>query len=61
MCNALEELMLEGRLEGRLEGIRATIRTCKNFNISYDMTLQSIIKEFTLSEKEATDYMKQYW
>lgn len=61
MCNALEELMQEGRLKGRLEGIRATIRTCKNFNISYDMTLQSIIKEFTLSEKEATDYMKQYW
>lgn len=38
MCNALEELrregVLEGQREGRLEGIRATIRTCKKFNIS---------------------------
>lgn len=65
MCTALEELrqegIQEGRLEGRLEGIRATIRTCKTLNATYEQTLESIIKEFSLSESEATNYMKQYW
>ena len=61
MCNALEELKLEGRLEGRLEGkqegieegILANIRTCKNFNISKEDTIRNLMKEFSLSEPEA--------
>ena len=69
MCNALEELKLEGRLEGRLEGkqegieegILANIRTCKNFNISKEDTIRNLMKEFSLSEPEAVSYMKKYW
>ena len=69
MCNALEELKLEGRLEGRLEGkqegieegILANIRTCKNFNISKEDTIRNLMKEFSLSEPEAVSYVKKYW
>ena len=61
MCNALEELKLEGKQEGIEEGILANIRTCKNFNISKEDTIQNLMKEFSLSESEAVSYVKKYW
>ena len=64
MCNALEELIregvLEGQREGRLEGIRATIRTCKKFNISEEDIIRNIMEEFSLSQEEASGYVKKY-
>ena len=64
MCNALEELrreeVLEGQREGRLEGIRATIRTCKKFNISEEDIIRNIMEEFSLSQEEASGYVKKY-
>ncbi len=47
MCNALEELRQKGRWEGILEGIRATVRTCRNFNISETDTVRNIMNEFS--------------
>ena len=47
MCNALEELRQEGRWEGILEGIRATVRICRNFNISETDTVRNIMNEFS--------------
>ena len=61
MCNALEELRQEGRWEGILEGIRATVRTCRNFNISEVDTVRNIMNEFSLSQEEAVNYVKKYW
>ena len=70
MCNALEELRQEGveegrqegrqegRWEGILEGIRATVRTCRNFNISETDTVRNIMNEFSLSQEEAVNYVK---
>ena len=58
MCNALEELRREGEREGRLEGIRATIRTCKKFNISEEDIIRNIMEEFSLSQEEASGYVK---
>ena len=51
----------EGRWEGILEGIRATVRTCRNFNISETDTLRNIMNEFSLSQEEAVNYVKKYW
>ena len=69
MCNALEELRQEGVEEGRQEGrwegilerIRATVRTCRNFNISETDTVRNIMNEFSLSQEEAVNYVKKYW
>ena len=61
MCNALEELRQEGVEEGRKEGIRATVRTCRNFNISEADTVRNIMNEFSLSQEEAVNYVKKYW
>ena len=64
MCNALEELrregVLEGQREGRLEGIRATIRICKKFSISEEDIIRNIVEEFSLSQEEASGYVKKY-
>ena len=68
MCNALEELrregvlegQREGRLEGRLEGIRATIGICKKFSISEEDIIRNIMEEFSLSQEEASGYVKKY-
>ena len=51
----------EGRWEGILEGIRATVRTCRNFNISEADTVRNIMNEFSLSQEEAVNYVKKYW
>ena len=48
----------EGRWEGILEGIRATVRTCRNFNISEADTVRNIMNEFSLSQEEAVNYVK---
>ena len=58
MCNALEELRREGEREGRLEGIRATIRICKKFSISEEDIIRNIMEEFSLSQEEASGYVK---
>ena len=60
MCNALEELRREGVLEGRLEGIRATIGTRKKFSISEEDIIRNIVEEFSLSQEEASGYVKKY-
>lgn len=77
MCSALEELVnegmekgrqegkLEGKLEGRQEGIRegilANIRICKKFNMSKSDIIESIMQDFSLSKKEASEYVERYW
>ena len=48
-------------MEGILEGIRATVRTCRNFNISEVDTVRNIMNEFSLSQEEAVNYVKKYW
>lgn len=61
MCSALDELVQEGIQQGILQGIQANIRTCKNFNINRDAVIKNIMKEFSLSEEMATEYVDKYW
>ena len=60
-----QEGKLEGKLEGRQEGIRegiiANIRICKKFNMSKSDIIESIMQDFSLSEKEASEYVERYW
>lgn len=51
----------KNRWEGILEGIRATVRNCRNFNISEADTVRNIMNEFSLSQEEAVNYVKKYW
>ena len=61
MCNALEELVNEGVERGRQEGISANIKVCKRFNMSKIDVIQGIMKDFSVSEKEAREYVEMYW
>lgn len=51
MCKALEELRMEGVLQGRTEGIRATVKTCKKFQINKEAIIETIGKEFSNARK----------
>ena len=58
---ALEELRMEGVLQGRTEGIRATVKTCKKFQINKEAIIETIGKEYSMSEKEVAEYVEKYW
>lgn len=77
MCNALEELRQEGVQEGiqkgiqkgiqegiqkeRLEGIRILVRAYKNMDITKDTVVEKLINDYSLSEKDAAEYVNMYW
>ncbi|MBD5520703.1 MAG: hypothetical protein HDR03_05680 [Lachnospiraceae bacterium] len=57
MCNALKELIADGRAEGRIEGIRGTITICRNLNITDEIIAQNIQETYNLSEEEAWKFL----
>ena len=66
MCSALEELKMEGLQEGKKEGLQegmiaGTIKTCKKFKLDQKAAIKNVIEEFSLSEKDAINYVKKYW
>ena len=73
MCNALEELRQEGVQEGiqegiqkgiqkeRLEGIRILVRAYKNLDFAKDIVVMKLINDYSLSEKDAAEYVNMYW
>ena len=48
----------EGIAEGVIQG---AVRTCKNFNLSFQETVQYLIDNFNLSSYEAEDDVNRYW
>ena len=52
---------MEGVLQGRTEGIRATVKTCKKFQINKEAIIETIGKEFSMPEKEVVEYVEKYW
>ena len=37
------------------------IRTCIRFKISKEQASENLMEEFSLSEREAENYLKKYW
>jgi len=68
MCQAIKEMIedgrqegrLEGRLEGRQEGIKAFIELCQELGISKEDTLRKLQEKFALMEP-AEVYLEKYW
>ena len=58
MCSALEELKMEGKQEGMIAG---TVKTCRKFKLDQKATVKNVMEEFSLSEKDAINYVKKYW
>ena len=56
-----EDVREEGRAEGRAEGVKGTIRICKDFDLSFEETVNRIREMFQLPESEAQRDMMLYW
>ena len=49
-----ERLKAEGMIAG-------AIKTCKKFKLDQEASVKNIMEEFSLSEEEASNYVKKYW
>ena len=49
-----ERLKTEGMIAG-------AIKTCKKFKLDQEAAVKNVIEEFSLSEKDAINYVKKYW
>ena len=59
---SLEDGIKIGEARGEKRGIvGGTIQTCKEFQLTREETLLKIIKDFSLEEVEAKQYMEEYW
>lgn len=69
MCRALDEIKKDAEKNGVKKGVRqgvkqvikALVKTCEEFGLSKEMTVQKVRKEFSLSKSKATEYVNQYW
>ena len=48
----------EGVADGRAEG---AVQTCKNFNLSFQETVQYLIDNFNLTLQEAEENVNRHW
>ena len=56
----------DGKQIGKQIGLKSgeiigVIRTCQEFHVSKENTLEKIKKEFSLKKEEAEKYIKEYW
>ena len=49
-----ERLKTEGMIAG-------AIKTCKKFKLDQEASVKNIMEEFSLSEEDASNYVKKYW
>lgn len=69
MCEVLDDIFNDGRevglkegiKEGIKEGLTVLIKTCKEFGISRQDTLQRIRDGFAVSQEMAEEYVGLYW
>ena len=53
-----ERLKAEGLQEGMIAG---AIKTCKKFKLDQKAAIKNVMEEFSLSEEDASNYVKKYW
>ena len=58
MCELFDQYTRRGISQGISKGI---IIMCKDFNATYEYTLQKLKNKLNISEKEAEEQMKLYW
>ena len=58
MCELFDQYTRRGIAQGVAQGI---IIMCKDFNASYEETLQKVKEKLNVSEKEAEKEMQLYW
>ena len=66
MCELFDQYTRKGIAQGISQGIsqgvaQGIIIMCKDFNTSYEETLQKVRLKLNISEQEAEKEMKLYW
>lgn len=65
MCEAIDELIEDGREEGRQEGRKAgmqkLIETCQELGITRDTIADKLMEKYAVSEAEARQQLERYW
>ena len=61
MCQAILEMIEDGRQEGIQEGIRALVESCQEFGIEKDAAQLKVKEKFKLTEEQAAEKMVLYW
>ena len=65
MCNLAEGIEekaeARGEVRGMELGIKALIETCRELNITREEILLKIVEKFSLSEREAEEYLLLHW
>ena len=62
MCELFDQYTRRGISQGISQGIsKGIIIMCKDFNATYEDTLQKLKNKLNISEKEAEEQMKLYW
>ena len=62
MCELFDQYTRKGVAQGITQGFaQGIITTCKEFNASYEETLQRVRKKLNASEQEAEKEMQLYW
>ena len=57
-----EEKCWNWNLKDLAEGmIAGAIKTCKKFKLDQKAAIENVMKQFSLSEKDAINYVKKYW
>ena len=62
MCELFDQYTRRGISQGISQGIsKGIIIMCKDFNATYEDTLQKLKNKLNISEMEAEEQMKLYW
>lgn len=59
MCQAIQEMVEEGRKEGRLEGIRILIQMSRDDGVEENEIMCKLKKYYLLSEKDAREVLER--
>lgn len=61
MCQAILEMIEDGRQEGRQEGMKVLVEFCQELGISKGEALRKVAEKYKLSEEQAWDCITLYW
>lgn len=57
----LKEGLKEGKAEGLTQGIRALIQAYREFGATREASLEKLVKNLSISESQAEEYLNLYW
>ena len=61
MCQAIKEMIEDGRQEGRQEGMKVLVESFQELGISKEITFLKVKEKYRLTEEQANEKIALYW